>query len=186
MGVELKKYSQYERLDSIAMIRISNEQGGGVDLDRVVLIPRMNHGHLMAMYNVSDVVLDPYYFGGCTTSREALEVGACIVNLPHRTVGQRFTQAYQRTIGITDFIAKDVDDYVRLAVEVANMKPDEKAVLRERIRTSTLEKLLQREEAGELWGDALIDIAKRPRNWRWLDEKVEESSQMRNELKTEL
>ena len=184
--VSMTKESQYERLDPIAVKRISNAHGG-VDMNRVVFIPRMSHGHLMAMYNLSDVVLDPYYFGGCTTSREALEVGAPIVNLPHRTVGQRFTQAYQRTIGMTDLIAQDLDDYVRIAVKVANMKPNEKAVLREKIRTSALEKLFDRDDAGELWGDAFIDIANRPRNWRWVDEKEEVYSPTGgSEVKTEL
>merc|ERR1712151_99741 len=66
---------------------------GGLDLSRVVFIPKMQHHELMAMYKLSDVVLDSVYFGGDTTTREAFEVGAPIVTYPGKTIGQRWTQA---------------------------------------------------------------------------------------------
>ena len=42
-------------------------------MNRVHFIPCQPHNKLMALYNLSDVVLDSYYAGGCTTSREALD-----------------------------------------------------------------------------------------------------------------
>ena len=48
----------------------------------------------MAMYNLCDVVLDSFFFGGDTTSREAFETGAIVVTLPSPYLGGRWTQAY--------------------------------------------------------------------------------------------
>ena len=76
------------------------QKQGGVDLDRVVFVPRMRHNELMAMNKLTGVVLDSVFFGGDTTTREAFEVGAPVVTLPGKTIGQRWTQAYYAVMGI--------------------------------------------------------------------------------------
>lgn len=139
---------------------------GALDLNRVVFIPRMKHHHLMAMYKLSDVVLDSVYFGGDTTTREAFEVGAPVITLPGRTIGQRWTQAYYRVMGISDFIAKDPNDYVRIAVDAAKMDNLSKKELRKRIMASAQEKLY-RVDTHESWADAIIEMAEKPRHWHW-------------------
>ena len=53
-----------------------------IDLNRVVFINKLEHHQLMTMYQHSDVVLDSYFFGGDTTTREAFEIGAPIITLP--------------------------------------------------------------------------------------------------------
>lgn len=96
--------------------RITSRLSSRVNMSRVVFVPRMKHHHLMAMYLLADVVLDSVYFGGDTTSREAFETGAPVITLPHKTIGQRWTQAYYRVMGIEDYIATSPDHYVELAV----------------------------------------------------------------------
>ena len=96
--------------------RITSRLSSRVNMSRVVFVPRMKHHHLMAMYSLADVVLDSVYFGGDTTSREAFETGAPVITLPHKTIGQRWTQAYYRVMGIEDYIATSPDHYVELAV----------------------------------------------------------------------
>jgi len=138
----------------------------GVDLNRIVFIPRMEHHLLMAMYKLSDVILDSVFFGGDTTTREALEVGAPVITYPGKTIGQRWTQAYYRTMGMLDFIAKDADDYVKIAVDVANLEDGDQMELRNRIRSLAQEKLY-RVDSSEKWAEAIIDMAERPRYWHW-------------------
>ena len=140
-----------------------------VDLDRVVFLPRLAHDHLMTMYKLSDVTLDSFYFGGDTTTREAFEVGAPVITLPHKTIGQRWTQAYYHRMGMTDLIARDRNHYAEIAVEVANRSPDEKKALRQRIVALAHEKLFRSDEGYPEWAKALIDIARRPRRWHWKD-----------------
>ena len=53
----------------------------------------------MALYSLADVVLDSYHAGGCTTTREALEVGALVVTLPAKYLGSRWSAAYYTIMG---------------------------------------------------------------------------------------
>lgn len=89
-------------------------------LERIVFVPKMKHHILMAMYSLCDVVLDSFFFGGDTTTREGFEVGAPIVTLPSKYLGGRWTQAYYNIIGIDELIAKSENDYVDIAVRIAN------------------------------------------------------------------
>jgi predicted O-linked N-acetylglucosamine transferase (SPINDLY family) len=56
----------------------------------------------MALYSLADVVLDSYHAGGCTTTREALEVGALVVTLPAKYLGSRWSAAYYTIMGVTE------------------------------------------------------------------------------------
>jgi len=148
---------------------VSRLSSSRLDMSRVVFVPRMRHDHLMAMYSLSDVVLDSVYFGGDTTSREAFETGAPIITLPHKTIGQRWTQAYYRMMGITEFIASNPDHYVKLAVSTATTNSQE---IRKRIMKSAHEKLYHVESGVSHWVKTLMDIATRPRRFRWKDEAL--------------
>ena len=147
------------------------QKQGGVDLDRVVFVPRMRHNQLMAMNKLSDVVLDSVFFGGDTTTREAFEVGAPVVTLPGKTIGQRWTQAYYTVMGISDFIAESADEYVAIAVREANASSEQKEKTRTRIKTAVHRKLFRETNAPKLWADAIVDAARRPTRWRWLEAK---------------
>ena len=82
----------------------------------------MKHDIMMGMYNNVNVVLDSYFFGGDTTTREAFEIGTPIVTLPHKYLGNRWTYAYYKLMGINDMIAKSPDNYVDIAVHIATDK----------------------------------------------------------------
>ena len=73
----------------------------GVDLSRVGFVQQQPHHRLMALYSLADVVLDSYHAGGCTTTREALEVGAIVVTLPAKYLGSRWSAAYYTIMGVT-------------------------------------------------------------------------------------
>ena len=73
----------------------------GVDLSRVGFVQQQPHHRLMALYSLADVVLDSYHAGGCTTTREALEVGALVVTLPAKYLGSRWSAAYYTIMGVT-------------------------------------------------------------------------------------
>lgn len=152
----IKSSEQYQYLHTALRKRMVTRK---LDLTRVVFVKRLAHHRLMAMYNLSDVVLDSYMFGGDTTTREALEVGAPIVTLPGKHLGERWTQAYYKLLGITDLIATDEDDYVRLAVRVARDKAFA-ASISQRILESS-HKLYRNKKAGGVWTDMLLSIAKK-------------------------
>ena len=56
----------------------------------VHFLPAQPHHRLLALYSLSDAVLDSYPACGCTTTREALALGAPVVTLPHNYLGSRW------------------------------------------------------------------------------------------------
>ncbi len=71
----------------------------------------------------ADVILDSFYFGGGNTAYQAFGLGCPIVTLDLPWNKSRWTQTMYYLMGINDLIAKNVDDYVELAVRLANDKP---------------------------------------------------------------
>ena len=105
-----------------------------------------------------DVVLDTVVtFGGDTTTREAFEVGAPIVTLPHTGLSSRWTQAYYRLLGVTDLIATDPVHSVDLAIRIASDRTAQ-ADIRGRIKAN-LHKLFHSTKAAGAWTDALLKMA---------------------------
>ncbi|EJK68713.1 hypothetical protein THAOC_10083, partial [Thalassiosira oceanica] len=129
----------------------------GVDLDRVAFLPTQPHSLLMALYSLADVVLDSYHAGGCTTTREAFEVGALVVTLPAQYLGSRWSLAYYSIMGVTDLVAETREEYVDIAVRMAT---DKAAAEEVRVRiVENRHKLFRREEAVEAWMDVYKTMA---------------------------
>ena len=72
---------------------------------------------------LADVVLDTPHFSGGLTTLEAFYVGQPVVTLPGRFMRGRVTYAYYRQMGMDEMIARDADDYVRLALRLAGDRP---------------------------------------------------------------
>jgi hypothetical protein len=84
------------------------------DMSRIHFLPSLQHHILMALYSLTDVVLDSVFAGGTTTSREVLEVGGPIVTLPSHLHGSRCTLAYYKLMGgFDELIAKSQAEYER-------------------------------------------------------------------------
>jgi len=149
ISINKELYSLNER--HIARLKSMN-----VDLDRIVFLDKLSHHELMAMHKNVDVVLDTYFFGGDTTSREAFEIGAPIVTLPSNVLGGRWTYAYYKAMGITELIAKNEDDYADIVVKVATNK-EYATKLRSKIMNAT-DKLFKRKEAINEWENILTKI----------------------------
>ena len=129
----------------------------GVDLARVAFVPLQPHHRLMALYSLADVVLDSYHAGGCTTTREALELGALVVTLPARYLGSRWSQAYYRIMGVTDLIAANVSEYADIAVGMAR-DAAQRAAMRGRI-LANVHKLFHQDAAVRAWSTLLQELA---------------------------
>jgi len=103
--------------------------------DRVVLLPIMARETYLRVNAACDVMLDSLHWSGGNTSLDAFAAGLPVVTLPGEFMRGRQTLGMLRTLGLDELIARDPDDYVRLAVDVAT---DEswQAALRERIRAA--------------------------------------------------
>ena len=123
-------------------------------------MPSQPHHRQLALHALADVVLDSHGAGGCTSTREALEVGGLVVTLPGKYLGGRWTQAFYRILGVSDLVATDAADYARIAVRLAT-EPAEAAALRRRI-AEALPQLYESRDAVKAWTRMLMGLALPP------------------------
>ncbi len=99
---------------------------------RIRFLPFMPMHDFVELLRLSDVMLDTTKFNGGTTSLEALAVGTPIVTLPGELLRQRCTFAMYNAMDWRECVAKDAQDYVRLATEIAR-RPEYRAHLKQEI-----------------------------------------------------
>lgn len=88
-------------------------------LDRVIVLPRQSHDDYMTLLALSDVSLDSLPFTGGNTTYQALAMGTPVVTMPGQFLRGRLSLAIYDKAGVTDLVAKDLDDYVALALRAA-------------------------------------------------------------------
>ncbi len=86
--------------------------------DRVTFLQPMPHLDFMSLLAISDVILDTTHFCGMNTSLQAFSLGAPVVTLPGDYQRSRHTASMYWHMGIDACIAKDGDDYVRIALRL--------------------------------------------------------------------
>ncbi len=87
-------------------------------IERIRLLPRMSLGDYFNLLTLSDVMLDPFPFGGGNTSYEALAVGIPIVTLPTSLMRGRLTYACYCQMEMMDCVADSPQRYVDIAVQL--------------------------------------------------------------------
>jgi predicted O-linked N-acetylglucosamine transferase (SPINDLY family) len=96
----------------------------GVGPDRVEFAARLSLQDYLALYQRIDVGLDPFPYCGGTTTCDALWMGVPVVTLRAPTtmpaVGRGGTSLLS-ALGLEELVAANVDDYVRIAVELAGV-----------------------------------------------------------------
>jgi predicted O-linked N-acetylglucosamine transferase (SPINDLY family) len=95
----------------------------------------------LSLYHDVDVALDPFPYNGTTTTCEALWMGVPVVTLAGGVHASRVGASLLTHVGLPDWIAGSVDDYVRIAVAAVNDRPRLarlRATLRDQVRQSPL------------------------------------------------
>ena len=113
----------------------------GVEPDRIELRGPSFHVDLLKEYGDIDIALDPFPFTGGLTSCEALWMGVPVVTWPQSRVVSRQTYAFISQIGLPELAARDAEDYVNIAMRLANDRQrlrKLRATLRERMAASPL------------------------------------------------
>ena len=113
----------------------------GIAQERIELRGPSFHADLLKEYADIDIALDPFPFSGGLTSCEALWMGVPVITWPQSRVVSRQGYAILSQIGLPEFSASDADDYVRLAVGLAN-DPGRLAELRSSLRDKMRPSLL--------------------------------------------
>ena len=114
----------------------------GIDADRLDLIGRepniLTH---LALYDRMDISLDTFPYHGTTTTCDALWQGVPVVTLAAKAHLSRVGVSLLNSVGLPELIAQDEDEYVAIAVTLANNLPrlaELRRTLRERMKASPL------------------------------------------------
>jgi predicted O-linked N-acetylglucosamine transferase (SPINDLY family) len=128
---------------------------------RTRFLPRTQREEFLQCMAAADVVLDPFHFGGCNSSCEALSFGVPVVTLPGPLLQSRFTLGLYREMGLTDCIASSPDEFAAIALRLGR-DADYRRGVGERI-AQRCERLFERPDAGRALGEALAAIAEAAR-----------------------
>lgn len=113
----------------------------GTATDRIELRGASGHRAFMGQYGDVDIVLDPFPYSGGLTTCEALWMGVPTVTLSGEIFAARHSTSHLCNVGLGDWVAGSVEDYVEMAVARAAAIPalaELRAGLRERVRRSPL------------------------------------------------
>jgi predicted O-linked N-acetylglucosamine transferase (SPINDLY family) len=92
-------------------------------------------------YNGVDVALDSFPYHGTTTTCEALWMGAPVVTLAGSTHVSRVGVSLLNAIGLPDLVARNEEDYVEIAAQLA-VDENRRVALRAGMRTRMLGSIL--------------------------------------------
>ena len=104
-----------------------------VDATRIDVLPFLPLADFLAFFRDVDVALDPFPYGGGTTTLHTLWMGVPVIALEGDSELARATPATLRGVGASEFVAATIDDYVALAVAIGR-EPAPLAGVRARLR----------------------------------------------------
>lgn len=128
----------------------------GISLDRVEMLDRtMQTEEHLAIYHRVDVALDTFPYHGTTTTCEALWMGVPVVPIQGDRHSSRVGVSLLHAVGHPEWIARNTDEYIRLAAELAGDIPRLTA-LRARLRSDMAASVLMDHAGqGDRFGAAL-------------------------------
>jgi predicted O-linked N-acetylglucosamine transferase (SPINDLY family) len=85
---------------------------------RIVFLPRQPFPLFLQLVEQAHVILDTLHFTGGNTTFQCLGLGKPIVTLPGTYMKSRITAAVYEQMGMTELIAANTDDYIRLTVKL--------------------------------------------------------------------
>jgi predicted O-linked N-acetylglucosamine transferase (SPINDLY family) len=113
----------------------------GVERGRVEFVDRVLPAEYFGRYHEIDIALDTHPYPGGTTTCDALWMGVPVVTLAGRTALSRGSVSILSNVGMPELIARDEEQYVQKAVELATDLPRLAAIrasLRDRMIHSAL------------------------------------------------
>ena len=93
---------------------------GEAQLRRIFFFDRLTRDAFRALNLACDATLAPFPFGGGDTSLEAFAQGTPVVTMPTPYLRGNFTHAMYRAMGIDACVANSPEQYVEIALRLAN------------------------------------------------------------------
>lgn len=142
----------------------------GIAPERLVFLPFITNTEYLSCHRYADIFLDSFPYGAHTTASDALRMGVPIVTLAGLGFPSRVCGSLSGAAGMPDLICETPDDYVALAVELANngeRRNDIRRRMAERLPTcalfdpATLTARLEELFEG-MWSDYCAGVTHRP------------------------
>jgi predicted O-linked N-acetylglucosamine transferase (SPINDLY family) len=95
----------------------------GIAPERIEFVDRCPHDEYLRLYHRLDIALDPFPYGGHTTSLDALWMGVPFITLPGNTAVSRGGMTILRNLDLPEYIAATPTHYVDLAAALAQDLP---------------------------------------------------------------
>jgi predicted O-linked N-acetylglucosamine transferase (SPINDLY family) len=113
--------SKFKGWNDLGVVRRFTEMfaAQAIDPGRLEFLGCSPHAELLAEYNRIDIALDPFPYSGGLTTCEALWMGVPVVTFPGETFAGRHSLSHLSNVGLTETIAKDLEDYEERAVSLA-------------------------------------------------------------------
>ena len=132
----------------------SNEK---YDLNRIIFLDPLNYHEYLLHLGRASVLLDPIYYGAGNSFFESMLFGTPSVTLPTDHIKSRLVLGAYKQMKIKDPpIAKDIQDYVNLAIYYANR--DDISELKSKYRKAAEEKLFNTKKAGEEFNKVILNL----------------------------
>ena len=90
-----------------------------IDSDRIFFSEKIEYKKYLERFQLADLFLDTYPYGGHTTSVEALAAGLPILTLRGQTFQSRVTASLLKNLNLKELITTSEEDYIKLAVEIS-------------------------------------------------------------------
>ena len=114
---------------------------GGIAANRIEFVGFQPLRQYFEQYNGIDIALDPFPYGGGTTTCEALWMGVPVVTLLGKTAVGRAGYSILSNIALAELVGRDMEEYVRLAAGLATDLPrisELRRTMRSTMRSSPL------------------------------------------------
>ncbi len=108
-------------------------QAAGIDPSRLVFADHAPRPRFVAATSRADLFVDTLHFGSHTTAMDALWAGVPVLSCPGETMASRLAGSLMHAARLPEFVARDLEDYVAIAVRMAR-QPAELAALKQRLR----------------------------------------------------
>lgn len=107
------------RTAALVRQRFSNH---GISGERIQCFGFANYQDVLSDYAQADIALDPFPFGGCVTTMDALWMAVPVVTLRGNSLVARQGASLLTAHGCAEWIAEDEEHYVRIAIQLAQQR----------------------------------------------------------------
>jgi predicted O-linked N-acetylglucosamine transferase (SPINDLY family) len=91
----------------------------GISAERLIMVPPLPIKDFLALHHQIDLALDPFPYGGGTTTNHSLWMGVPVVTLSGPTTASRHGVAIMTPVGLSEFVTATEDEYINCVLNHA-------------------------------------------------------------------